>query len=207
MDVFVLLLLIGYALASLPLSLGIAGAFMYRRWGRLSGIIIGTLLAASAVSLAGLFKWPVLEIPCGALLLSGSVVCSAVGLGAWLGRLSPVPVVLTIVVIGATELAFWAWVDFRFRIVIADKNGAPVEVADGWISLRHPPEGIFQSYCQADGIRLGKGTIYFGFLRWLQWKDRWTFSGHFCDPNGHRLGDLGWKLATWSEWPKYVTAE
>jgi len=195
--------MISYLVASSPLVIGLFSLYRYRRCGNPSGRLIGLLCVASAGSMYVLCTWPGLEMEYSALLLSGSIVCCAIGLSFWIRRYRVVSIVLVAVGIFIVELAILAWIDVRFRVVVMDRDGMPVKAGD--IALHHPPESYFQAYRQVDGIRIGKGTIYFGILRWLEYKERWTFSGRFGGPDGHYLGDLKWEHAKWSEWPKYVT--
>jgi hypothetical protein len=203
----ILLLMISYLAASLPLVIGLISAYRYRSSDNPSARLIGTLCATSAGSVIVLFTCPYLDPTYSALLLSGTVVTGAMGLALWIRRFRSLSPALVAVGIGVIEFAVWGWVDFRFRVVVQDRDGKPVEIQDGSIDLRHPPETYLGSYQSGKGVRLKKGIIYFGFLQWLEHKDHWTFSGGFCDQNGHFLGDLEWKNAKWSEWPKYIVVK
>ena len=193
--------------ASLPLLLGIICGYKYRNCRETSGRLIGKLLIVSVASLVGLFNFPAwLSMQSSnVLLLLGSIVTSVVGLAFWIRRFRFVSLIWLIPGIAMAELAILAVVDHRFRIVVQNTNGVPVDVQDHEMALGH----AWSSF-GASGItirkssKLGKGEYYFGLLLWLQLKDEWKFCGVFSDVNGHYLGNLEWKSAKWSEWPKHV---
>lgn len=55
-----------------------------------------------------------------------------------------------------------------------------------------------------EGAKLGEGEYYFGLLTRLKWMDEWAFCSYFYASDRNRLGDLEWKSARRSEWPKHV---
>lgn len=204
------IVVIWHLVASLPLLFGLVSGYKYRSCGTPSGRLIGMLFGTSAVSLVILFTCPALfsAKSSNVLLLLGSVVTSAMGLAFGIRRFCAVSLVLLIASIVMVEFAILAVVDHRFRIVVQDQDGMPVDIKESEMALYHAPTlfGATGIYSR-EGIKLEKGKIYFGLSVWLQNKDKWMFCGDFHDSEGHELGDLDWKHAKWSEWPKLVIVE
>jgi len=194
---------IWYLVSSLPLLFGVYCGFRYRNGRTASSRLVVMLLAAAAAGLVVLFTSPSflsMKIS-NILLLLGSIVASAIGLGFCIRRFR----LVLIAGVAIAELAILAAVDHRFRIVVQDPDGIAVGVRDSEMALGHAGSSWGASFIDIhEGTRLGKGEYYFGLLTWLKWKDKWTFCSYFNDSNGNRLGDLEWKSARWSEWPKHV---
>lgn len=154
-----------------------------------------------------LYYVPSFPIFVSILIITGMMLCGMFGVASILSRSRGVKFSTAFLVSAVAALLLILWIDLRFRVVVQDSQGRAVDVREEYVSLRHPPESYFQSYVHAEGFRLKKGTVYFGFIRWLQFKDRWTFSGAISNRDGRFVGDLKWESACWSQWPKVVTAE
>lgn len=190
-----------------PLCIGVLACFKFRdreaqpRW---LAALMCCITGGCAVVLHYVPSLPVLV---SILIISGMMLCGVFGVASILCRIRGIkfPAALLVSAVGALPLILW--IDLRFRVVVQDSEGRAVDVREEYISLRHSPESYLQSYVEAKGLSLKKGTVYFGLIRWLQFKDRWTFSGAISDRDGRFVGDLKWESARWSQWPKVVTAE
>ena len=192
-----------YLAASFPLLLGVFCGYRYRNRTTVSGWLVVVLIATAVVNIVILFASPsfLSMRNSNILLLVGSVVASSIGLGFLIRRFR----LVLMAGVAMAELAILAAVDHRFRIVVRNSGGVAVDVRDGEMALGHAGSSWGASFIDIkQGAKLGKGEYYFGLLTWLKWKDEWTFCGNFYDSNGNRLGDLEWKSAGWSEWPKHV---
>ncbi len=100
-------------------------------------------------------------------------------------------------------LPSWLWLDSRFRIIVVDTNGAPVEADPAAIHFDRPP--IWgESYDYGHGTRLDVGIIHFGFCQWLQHGERWMIFGGITDVyrEGRRRGrGIGMIHPSWDKWP------
>ena len=190
-----------------PLCLGILACFSFRnseaqpRW--LAPMMCCVTIGCAVV----LYYVPSLPIFVSILIVSGMMLCGMFGVASILRRSRGIRFSTAFLLSAVAALLLILWVDLRFRVVVQDSKGRAVEVREEYISIHYPPKSYFQSYVRAKGLRLKKGTVYFGFIRWLQFKDQWTFSGAISDRDGRFVGDLKWESARWSQWPKVVTAE
>jgi hypothetical protein len=193
--------------ASLPLMLGIICGFKYRNCHETSSRLSGILLIVSVVNLVCLFNlsgWLSIK-SVNIVIILGIIVTSIVGLAFWIRRFRSVSLIWLLPALSMGEIAILAAVDNRFRIVVQNTEGVAVDVKDDEMALGHAWSVWGASgYSTREGAKLGKGEYYFGLLLWLQLKDKWQFCGEFYDPNGKELGNLEWKPAKLSEWPKYV---
>lgn len=100
-------------------------------------------------------------------------------------------------------LPTWLWLDSRFRIIVVDTNGDPVEADPAAIHFDRPPLWG-ESYDYGHGTRLDVGIIHFGFCQWLQHGERWMIFGGIRDvvPGGRGRGrGIGMIHPTWYDWP------
>lgn len=190
-----------------PMCLGILASFRF--WNREAqprwvAPMMGVITIGYAVVL---YCVPSLPVLVSILIVSGMILCGVIGFASILRRSRWIRSSRAFPVSAVMVLLLVLWIDLRFRVVVKDPQGRAVDVREEDVSLHHPPESYFQNYVEVKGLKLKKGTVHFGFIRWLQYKDRWTFSGSIGDRDGRLVGDLKWESARWSQWPKVVIAE
>jgi len=205
---FYFFVLLAISVTLLPVGIGVVAVVKF--WNREApplwlAFLLISMAIGSAVVLVCLPQVPILL---SLLLVSGSLVFGVIGSAFILRRTKYFSFSSALITSIFVALPFAFWVDFRFRVIVLDSDGRPVDVRAGDICLHHPPKSYFQSYQYAKGVRLQKGTTYIGIVRWLQFKDQWTFPGALADiDSGGLLTDLKWEHARWSEWPKRVTTD
>ena len=209
MDRYLAFLTVIYLIASIPLLFGTVCGFRYRSRRGVSNKVLGMLLATSVLSLIAISCWPAIfsTKTSNVLLLLGAILNSVLFLAFSIRKLSTLNWSLRWVMAGLTvvELAILAAVDHRFRIVVRNSDGMPVDVSDSDMVLGHAGSSFGASFIEIrKSTRVGKGEYYFGLLLWLKRKSDYTFCGEFHDSNGNLIGDLEFQRAEWSEWPKYV---
>lgn len=190
-----------------PLCLGILACFRFRNSEAQPRWLAPTMCCVTIGCAVVLYYVPSLPIFVSILIVSGMMLCGMFGVASILRRNRGIRFSTAFLVSAVAALLLILWIDLRFRVVVQDSQGRAVDVREEYISLRHPPDSYLQSYVEAKGLRLKKGTVYFGFIRWLQYKGQWTFSGAISDRDGRFVGDLKWETARWSQWPKVVIAE
>jgi hypothetical protein len=100
-------------------------------------------------------------------------------------------------------LPTWLWLDSRFRIIVVDTNGEPVEAHPAAIHFHRPPLWG-ESFDYGHGTRLDVGIIHFGFCQWLQHGKRWMIFGGIRDsiPEGRGRGHgIPLTYPGWNQWP------
>lgn len=103
-------------------------------------------------------------------------------------------------------LSLWICLDWRFRIVVTRTDGTPCHF-NRVLSLQRPANSYLESYETCPGRELRDGTVYFGLVRWLRYKDRWRFPASVGTKDGDKFVEgLDFQFAGWFEWPKFVTA-
>jgi hypothetical protein len=190
-----------------PLCFGILACSKFRNQEsqpRLLAPLMGCITIGCAVILYYVPSFPILV---SISIVSGTMICGIFAVASILCGIRKIEFPKALLVSAIALLPLVLWIDLRFRVVVRDSEGRAIEVRNGSVSLHHPPESYFQSYVDAKGLRLKKGTVYFGLIRWLQYKDRWSFPGTISDRDGKSVGDLKWESARWSQWPKVFTAE
>jgi hypothetical protein len=184
--------------------LGIVVYFKFRH-GEVPPLWLRHVVSCVAiVSLALLFYIPGLPSLVSGLIISGTILCGLLGATWSICGITGAFFSKSFAVLALSLVPFILWIDLRFCVVVQDRDGRPVDPQMGSIELHRPNRSYFQSYIYGKGLRVKKGITYFGLLKWLQHKEEWIFSGAFFDKDGRTLGDLEWKPARWSEWPKVV---
>lgn len=186
----------------------LAPYFAWRWWRRLAPWpVIGVLTLVVLVNLWIVIKAPGLYFDSLSYLLIGGTAFSislaaafllrrAFGLGVFKGILMSALPLLSLVMC----------LDWRFRIAVTRENGTQCRFSQV-LELQRPPDFYGESYEMCAGRELPDGTMYFGLISWLRYKERWRFPPSVCTTSdGNRVDGLEFQLARWSEWPKSVTA-
>lgn len=206
MNLFFLIL---YVTASLPMLFGALCVYKYFRHGTSVYKLVTNLFVSTMAGLVLLCAWPDFLVVrlCNILLIAGILVTSVAGFSIGISRVFAIPPIFLVIFFGVAELSYLATIDARFRIVVQDVDGNPVDIEAGEMALHNHPSSYFDAYYFVEGVKKGEGEFYFGLLRWLQNKGDWKFPEEFHDPDGNLLGDLNWKPAKWSEWPQRVIVQ
>jgi hypothetical protein len=202
---YYLFVLTSVTIGGMPLALALWLSWTFRRDPRPPVWPCVLLLFASI----GIF-W-MLTQPYGAtffppfLSLSGMVACLLAALALGLRRslrwsnakafLTP----LALIVPAA------AWADLRFRVIVEDSSGQPVEIRADALKLSY--QNFLSGYQEVRGKRLCTGSAYFGLCHWLRHKGEWGFWGNLSSPGGYLLGKQGGQSADWSKWPMRVKTD
>ena len=98
------------------------------------------------------------------------------------------------------------WTDLRFRIVVTEVDGTPVEVDAKTINFHRPPRSYLQSFGYGYGNRLKEGVVYFGFCQWVMFRGDWVIFGTVGDPHGSYT-HFNISNPDWNKWPVRLTVK
>lgn len=95
-----------------------------------------------------------------------------------------------------------AWIDLRFRVIVVETDGSPVETEPKAIYFHRPPQTYLHSYEYGYGHRWEKGEIYFGFCQWFMYGKDWRIWGALLKRGPAMTnGKPGITDGGWSQWP------
>lgn len=199
------ILLIGVVIFSQPLIIGLICKLAFHRYP-LPPIWLTIILWFLAIGcIAYLFYGPCFTSIISFLLLAG-IACNLVtGAEFLLRRIFQISLIKAFSIPFFMTLVVFLWIDNRFFIIIKDQHGLPVEVETYSLQLHHPPKNSFQSYQYGTVYQLKKGYYYFGVIKWLRYKDEWTFGSRCGAKQVMQPGESDFMPARWADWPKRIT--
>ena len=169
--------------------------------------VVGVLTLVSLLNLWIVIKAPGLHFDSvGYLLIVGTACTFSVAAAFLLRRAFGFGVAKGVLISMLPLLSLLICLDWRFRIVVTREDGTQCHF-NRVLELQRPPDSYWERYEMCPGRELPDGTIYFGLISWLRYKERWRFPPSVCTTtDGNRVDGLEFQFARWSEWPKSVTA-
>lgn len=168
----------------------------------LAPLLFVAILGSLGIFLLGfIFPFWVISLAASVVLL-----CWLLIIFALVGRLAKIQLSSTSVVCSILLLPVLMWLDFRFCVLVQDPFGQGDDLQVGYVTLVHYEDSLVSShpYVGVQGGRVSKRVVYFGFLRWLEFREKWQCIGYVFDKVRRLQGGLSCKNSPWGEWPRVV---
>ncbi len=190
-------------LASLLFSVWTAWSFRLLPCPPLWGIFCLLIFGVGSIRL--LYIGEISQFSIVLLTVLSAILCIAVALALscrrWLGKSHPKSWVIAAMIV----LPIAMWSDFRFRIIVIDGIGRPVEVDAKTINF-HRPNSFLKEFRYGYGTTVKRGVMYFGFCQWVMFRGDWIIFGRVGDPHGSTT-HFQILNPEWNKWPIRLTVK
>lgn len=169
----------------------------------LAPLMFVAILGSVGIFLLGfIFPFWVISLAASVVLL-----CWLLIIFALVGRLAKIQLSSASVVCSILLLPVLMWLDFRFCVLVQGPFGQGDDLQVGHVTLVERKPDLFSAhpYVGVQGVRVSKRVVYFGFMRWLEFRDEWGCFGYVFDEVRRLQGDLRCEDSPWGEWPRVVS--
>ncbi len=169
----------------------------------LASLLFFAILGSLGIFFLGfIFPFWLISLSASAVLLCWLLVIFALA-----GRLAKIQLPSASVVCSILLLPVLIWLDFRFCVLVQDPIGQGDDLKVGYVTLVNYENNRFYThpYVGIQGVRVSKKVVYFGFVRWLEFRDEWGCVGYVFDEVRRLQGGLSCKDSPWSVWPRIVS--